>query len=253
MSPLCAEPGEKYTYGIGIDWLGFVVEAISKKPLNQYLEENIFIPLGMKNTGPSFSEDRVSVHARVDGKLVASPDSKPAANPDRHGGGGYIVSTLEDYSQLLVTILNKGTHPKTQKQILSAKSVDEYLFKDYIPAALKNSSDPAAGAAPIGKISASLPSASNNGEFLPGIKLGWSCGLMLNLEDVPGGRRAMSGCWAGLANLYYWIDPTAGKTGIVMTNVLPFLDKAAAQVFEQVEAAVYAEGEGGKVKGFSFA
>jgi methyl acetate hydrolase len=254
-SPLCSDPGEKYTYGLGIDWLGFVVEAITKTPLNKYLKENIFTPLGMNNTGPSFSttSDRMILHSRVEEKLVASPDAKPAENPDRHGGGGYLISTLEDYSQLLVTVLNKGTHPKTNAQILSAKTVDEYVFKDFLQAALKNSSDPVAGAADVGKISASLPPASNNGEFLPGIKLGWSCGLMLNLEDVPGGRKAMSGAWAGLANLYYWIDPTAGKTGMVMTNVLPFLDKAAAQVFEQVEAAAYAGGEGGKVKGFLFA
>ena len=250
-TPLCADPGEKYNYGVNVDWLGFIVEAISGMPLNQYIEQNITKPLGMKNTSGHFPEgkDRMAVHLRDgEGKLLGNLDMKPADAPEKYGGGHYLVSTLDDYSQILITVLNKGTHPTSNTKILEAKTVDEHLFQDYVPQATKNSSNPAAAAADIGKVPSSIPQVTSTGQFLPGTKLGWSCGLMLNLEDVKGGRKKGSGAWAGLGNVYYWIDPTAGVTGLIMTSVLPFFDPKVLELFSAVEGAAYG---GEKVEGFS--
>ena len=63
---------------------------------------------------------------------------------------------------------------------------------------------------------------------------------MMNLENVPGGRSAGSGAWAGLGNLYYWIDPKRGIAGIIGTSVLPFLDEDSLELFEKVERFAYA-------------
>ena len=245
-TPLGADPGEKYTYGVNIDWLGFVVEAITKKPLNEYVESNITKPLGMSNTVAHFPEgkDRLLVHMRDgEGKLAANDELKPADKPEKYGGGHYLVSTLDDYSTLLLTVLNKGTHPTSNTQILQSKTVDEYLFKDFIPQALSKSSNPSAGAADIGKIASSIPQLTATGQFLPGQKLGWSCGLMLNPDDVKGGRKAGSGAWAGLGNLYYWIDPKGGLTGLIMSSVLPFFDVKVLELFAALEGAAYGEGK----------
>jgi hypothetical protein len=63
---------------------------------------------------------------------------------------------------------------------------------------------------------------------------------MLNTEPVPGGRNANSMAWAGLFNTYYWIDPAQQVAGIIMTQILPFLDAKVLGLFDQFEKAVYA-------------
>jgi methyl acetate hydrolase len=62
---------------------------------------------------------------------------------------------------------------------------------------------------------------------------------MINTERAPTGRNAGSLAWAGLANSYYWIDPTAGIGGVYATQVLPFADKKALPLFLEFEKTVY--------------
>ena len=249
-TPLCTDPGEKYTYGIGIDWLGYVIEAVTQVPLDQYIQTNILTPLGMSNTTSQFrpDEDRMFVHTPSPTGLIPIPDLKPSDNPERHGGGAYLISTLDDYSTLLLAVLNNGTHPTTHTRILSSETVERYLFTDHLPEALKSSSqkDPARD---VGRIPSSMPQLTNTGTLLPETQLGWSCGLLLNHEDVKNGRRRGSGAWAGLGNLYYWIDREGGRTGLVMTSLIPFFDKTVLEVFGRVEGAAY--GGEGVVRGYS--
>ena len=251
-TPLCADPGEKYTYGVCIDWLGLIVEKISGLPLHQYIQANITSPLEMKNTTSNFptSQNRMVVHLRDgEGKLMGNTELKPNDNPDHHLGGSYLISTVDDFSKLLSAVLNRGTHPVTNASILQAKTVDEYLFKDFLPQATNTSSHPNP-AVDLGRIPSSIPQLTSTGHFMPGTKLGWSCGLLLNLEDVEGGRRKGSGAWAGLGNLYYWIDPVGQRTGLVATSVLPFFDPMVLGLFGEVEGAAYG-GEEGVKGGFS--
>ena len=242
-TPLAHDPGEKYTYGINIDWLGFVIEAVSGKPLNVYVDENILHPLGLKNTTTNFIDDanRLVAHTRDEaGKLTPGPQFVPAEKPDRYGGGHYLVSTLDDYCQFLLAIVNEGTHPVSKVEILKKETVRDYVFRDFIPEV---------GCSPstIGDIATSIPQLSAEGKMLPGVDLGWSCGLMLNNEDVPNGRKAGSGAWAGLGNLYYWVDPKAGKLGMIITSVLPFFDEKSLELFDALEKAAYGN-EVGKQK-----
>lgn len=69
----------------------------------------------------------------------------------------------------------------------------------------------------------------------------WGLGFHLTLEDVPGMRRAGSGDWAGLFNLYFWIDRESGIGGMLLTQVLPFFDAGIVQTFVELEASVYAQ------------
>ena len=189
----------------------------------------------MSNTGPHFSsDDWLRCHLKTgEGVLTAVEAIVPAPEPYRFGGGHYIVSTLNDYSQVLLAMLNEGRHPGTGNSILKPETVRDYVFQDFIP----HVGCPPDG---IGKIDVSLvPGLSNAGEFLQGEEKGWSCGLMLNLKDVSGKRKANSGAWAGLGNLYYWIDPTAGKAGIYGTDILPFYDDDCVGIFEKLEKLAY--------------
>ena len=83
------------------------------------------------------------------------------------------------------------------------------------------------------------PSLTNAGEFLPGIAKGWGLTFQIALEDVPGRRRAGSLAWAGLGNLYFWIDRATGIGGFWGTQLLPFHDPASHGGFVEYERLVY--------------
>ena len=233
-TPFAHEPGEKHTYGVNIDWIGLIVEKISGQKLQDYVKEHITDPLRMRHTGPQMYDESKYIlthHRGGDGSLTANKDLRHPKEQDIFGGGHYLYSTLDDYSIFLLTLLNEGRHPATNVQILKPETVREYLFRDIIP--------PNADKTWIGRIETTIPGASNSGELLPKIKKGWSAGLMVNLEDLPTGRRAGSGAWAGLGNLYYWVDPSAGKLGLIMSAILPFLDPEVLRLFEELERFVY--------------
>jgi hypothetical protein len=62
---------------------------------------------------------------------------------------------------------------------------------------------------------------------------------MLNREDTSFGRKKGSGQWAGLGNLYYWVDPASEKLGFIMSSVLPFFDKEVLYLYDALEKAAY--------------
>ena len=76
--------------------------------------------------------------------------------------------------------------------------------------------------------------------FRPGPGYKWGYGLLLNTHDIPGMRRAGSGAWAGLLNTHFWVDPSAGVTGAIYTQFLPFVTPEAYQVYVDFEKALYA-------------
>jgi methyl acetate hydrolase len=86
-----------------------------------------------------------------------------------------------------------------------------------------------------------IPSLSNDAEFFPGMPKSWALTFMLNDEDAPTGRPAGSLAWAGLANLYYWIDRRNGVAGFWATQILPFADPASVGGYLDLETAVYAD------------
>ncbi len=84
-----------------------------------------------------------------------------------------------------------------------------------------------------------LPDASNVANFYPDMEQKWGFGFMLNTERDAHGRSANSLAWAGLGNTYFWIDPTVGVAGVVLTQILPFADKDALDCLWALERGVY--------------
>ncbi|MGI4796671.1 MAG: 1,4-butanediol diacrylate esterase, partial [Janthinobacterium lividum] len=76
-------------------------------------------------------------------------------------------------------------------------------------------------------------------EFFPGMPKSWGLSFMINDQDAPTGRPAGSLAWAGLANVYFWIDRRSGLVGFWATQILPFVDPAAINGFHAFETAIY--------------
>jgi methyl acetate hydrolase len=83
------------------------------------------------------------------------------------------------------------------------------------------------------------PFLSRDVEFFPGVPKNWGLGFMINESAAPTGRSAGSLAWAGLANTYFWIDPTLNIAGLAMMQALPFVDPRTLDVFYGFERSVY--------------
>jgi methyl acetate hydrolase len=96
------------------------------------------------------------------------------------------------------------------------------------------------GALPAGRMWSRIPEVTNDVDLFPGAELRWGLGYMINMAPGPNGRAAGTVGWAGLGNLYYWLDPARRVAGVIMTQILPFADPAALRLYGQFERAAYA-------------
>jgi methyl acetate hydrolase len=226
--PLMFDPGERWEYGISIDWIGLLVEKISAKSLGTYMQENIFSPLGMTSTGYRLTPDtearRVATHQRSpDGKLT-EVEWKGQAQPVREFGGGGLYSTVGDYLQFVRMILNGGRG--NGNQVLKPETV-----------ALMGKN--AMGDTRVVMLKTTNPARSADAEFFPGLPKSWGLTFMINEEQGPTGRSAGSLAWAGLYNTFFWIDPSKGIGGVFMAQILPFVDPKTLQAFYDFETTAY--------------
>ena len=83
------------------------------------------------------------------------------------------------------------------------------------------------------------PTLTNSGEYFPGIRKSWAYTFQVNDEPAPTGRPAGSLAWAGLGNLFYWIDRQNGIAGFWGTQILPFHDISSYPGFVEFETTVY--------------
>src|SRR5215831_15372833 len=99
-TPLLFEPGDRWEYGINIDWAGKMVEAASGQKLDRYLQDNIMTPLGMKDTSFKLSAGQrarlASVHQRDEKGSLAPIEFGLPEDPEFHMGGGGLYGTAAD-------------------------------------------------------------------------------------------------------------------------------------------------------------
>ena len=227
--PLMFQPGSAWTYGVGLDFAGELVAAITGKTLNVYLAEAVFAPLGMTETSfapkPDQAGRRASMHSRGEGgrgeggTLAATPFQLPPPPNPMMGGGG-LYSTAGDYLKFLSAILAGGA-PILAPETVAAMQRTE-------------SEGPEVGVLP-----GVNPALCAGFDPFPGETKRWGLGFLVNPRPGPNGRSAGSLAWAGLANCYYWADPAAGVAGVFLTQLLPFGDPAALEAFAAFERAVY--------------
>lgn len=129
--PLDFEPGEGYLYGLSYDVLGGIVELVSGMPLGEYMRENIFEPLGMKNTFFGFREERradMATQYNYDPKLRIAREIPPEDNftvfgSEYESGGGGLISCVDDYILLADALTHLGVG-KNGNRILSESAVN---------------------------------------------------------------------------------------------------------------------------------
>ena len=112
MQPLVADPGERWEYGLSIDWAGQAIERISGQSLEDFLVDNLFGPLGMVDTAwvmrPGRRERRADVHQRRPDGGLDPLDLQVSQEPEFFMGGGGLYGTAADYRAFLQMILNHG-------------------------------------------------------------------------------------------------------------------------------------------------
>jgi CubicO group peptidase (beta-lactamase class C family) len=92
----------------------------------------------------------------------------------------------------------------------------------------------------VGRLRSVDPRLANDSEFFPGMRKQWGLSFLINPVAGPDGRSAGSVGWAGMANTFYWIDPSRKISGALATQILPFFDETAVALFQAFERRVYA-------------
>jgi methyl acetate hydrolase len=228
-TPLMTDPGTRWEYGTNIDFVGKAVEAVSGKRLDAYLRDHLFTPLGMTDTdfkiGESQRKRLVAMHQRgEDGSLAPIP-FELEQDPEFHMGGGGLYGTAGDYIKFTQMILNKGRG--NGNQVLKPETV-AMMGQNHI------------GELTIPKMTSAVAFATNDVDLFPGIVKKWGLSFLINTAKTPEGRSPGSLAWAGLANTYFWIDPSRDVSGVILMQVLPFVDNKCIEAFTGFERGVYA-------------
>jgi CubicO group peptidase (beta-lactamase class C family) len=228
-TPLMTDPGTRWEYGTNIDFVGKAVEAASGKRLDAYLRDHLFTPLGMTDTGFKIGDAQrqrlVAMHQRgEDGSLAPIP-FELEQDPEFHMGGGGLYGTAGDYIKFTQMILNKGRG--NGNQVLKPETV-AVMGQNHI------------GELNMTKMTSAVAFATNDVDLYPDMPKKWGLSFLINTAKTPEGRSPGSLAWAGLANTYYWIDPSRDITGVILMQVLPFADRKCLEAFAGFESGVYA-------------
>lgn len=229
-TPLLFDPGVRWEYGTNIDWAGQVVEGIRGERLGVVLKERVFAPLGMTDIAFTRTADMKArtamMHARgEDGSLTPMADFALPDNPEVDMAGHGLYASVGEYMKFIRMWLNDGNGPNGQ--VLKPETVKQ---------AVTNGLQPHQKVVMLPGV---IPSLSNDAEFFPGLKKSWSYTFMVNEEVAPTGRPAGAIGWAGLANLFYWIDRQNGLGGFWATQILPFADAASFGGYMEFETATH--------------
>lgn len=228
-TPLLFDPGTSWYYGINIDWVGKIVEAVSGAKLGEVLREKLFRPLGMTDTAFKISDAMrtrlAKIHQRGDdGGLAPLMDLEIPQEPEFEMGGGGLYGTAGDYLKFVRMILNRGK--ANGKQVLKPETVDQMCTNNM-------------GALRVRELKTAMPPLSHDAEFFPGMPKSWGLAFQRSEASSPTGLPAGTLMWAGLANTFYWIDPSNGLGGVYLSQVLPFVDAKATTPYLDFQRASY--------------
>jgi CubicO group peptidase (beta-lactamase class C family) len=221
--PLAYQPGARWHYSLAIDVVAHLVEVLSGRPLQDVLQERLFAPLGMADTGFSVRPDRrdrvAAMYGRPDittnsfrsifAAWQAGVDERldveatyPTANTSTFARGGHgLFSTTADYMRFAQMLLNRGELEGAR--ILAPKTCD-LMHMNHLPAALRPF---AIDVLPYG-----------------GYGFGLGSRVLMDVAEsaLPGSVGEFG--WAGAATTHYWVDPQEALVGVVMAQSMLSFD-----------------------------
>jgi len=211
--PLVIEPGSAWHYGINLDVLGRLIEVTSGQSFPEFLREQLFEPLDMRDTAFFVPEQKLERFAACyattpEGgmRLIDAPASseyrEPPAMP---GGGGGLVSTARDYLRMAMMLASSGE--LEGRRILSRKTVD-LMLANHLPEA-------EFGRRPLGS---SMARSFANGGAGVGFGLSGAVFVEPQLTGVPASAGTFS--WGGAASTFFWVDREEGLAVVFMTQLV---------------------------------
>ena len=220
--PLIAQPGTKWSYSIGLDVMGAVIERASGMSFEQFVQTRLLTPLRMTSTGwqvPAGQQNRfATLYVAAAGRLLPfdpAATSPYLTAPSFAYGGAGLVSSARDYDRFLHMIQNGGTldgvqvmKPKTVRLATSNLLPPGVTFTGYTPGSIKGA--------------------------------GFGAGGLVQLEDVPGGVPRGTYSWSGAANTIAFVNPLTRTRATTMTNIFP---PGSLDLSTQVGAALRRDAE----------
>lgn len=208
--PLRYEPGQSWLYSYSTDVCGYLVEAISGKPLDEYLQENVFDPLEMIDTSFQVAADkteRFSANYRRDPDkslaLIDDPEkSSYLDKPSFFSGGGGLTGTTQDYYNFCEMLRQGGTFKN--ERILGPRTLELMTMNH-----LKDGLD--LNQMAIGAFSET-----------PYEGIGFGLGFAMTLGEVESGGYGYGDYyWGGAASTIFWVDPIEDLVAIFMVQLMP--------------------------------
>ncbi len=225
--PLEFSPGEAWNYSVSTDVIGYLVGKISGMPFEQFLQERIFDPLGMTDTGffvAPAKAHRLAACYSADGKGGMTLQDDPTTSsflspPSLISGGGGLCSTAADYLTFARALLNRGELGGVR--LIGPKTL-ALMTSNHLP-----------GGRDLTEMSRSLFSEATNAGI--GFGLGFQVTVNPSLTLIPGSAGEYG--WGGAASTAFWIDPAEELITIFMTQLIP---SSSYPVRRELRSMVYA-------------
>lgn len=225
--PLEFSPGDAWNYSVSTDVLGYLIEKIAGQPFDQFLQQRIFDPLGMADTGfhvPAEKAPRLAACYAVDGRGGKVLQDDPATSsfltpPSFISGGGGLCSTIADYLTFCRALLNRGELDGVR--LIGPKTL-ALMTANHLP-----------GHRDLTEMSTSMFSEANYAG------IGFGLGLSVTMDPARAMIAGSAGeyAWGGAAGTAFWIDPAEDMIAILMTQLLP---SSATQVRRELRSMIYA-------------
>lgn len=211
--PLRFQPGTKWLYGMSTDVCGRLVEILSGKRFDEYLQDELFGPLGMTDTGFRIADDQVDRFAASyfrrpkdkSLKLVDDPETSPYRGERAFlSGGGGLVSTAADYLRFCSMLVNGGELDGVR--ILGRKTV-ELMSANHLPGGGSMTDFAVPGG--FGEVG------------FTGMGFGLTVAVNLGPEQTGVVSSRGDFTWGGYASTIFWVDPAEELAVIFMTQLIP--------------------------------
>lgn len=216
---LAFQPGSKWVYGPSVDIQGYLIQKWAGKDLSDFLEERVFKPLGMADTGFFIDKSKASrlskMHSISGGRITSNPVNATTSKPVRLSPSGGLMSTAEDYWKFAQMVLNGGEF-----------NGKRYLKPETIKIMHQNVLEPG--------VFVTIGGGSG------GFGFGMDFAIVLDQEKAKSNMPKGSFFWDGAFGTWFWIDPTNNITMVGMIQQSPALLQGANSPRQVSAKAIYA-------------